>query len=272
MSVFSEENLTPMQRSMRELVKESRESRPDLDKKLNNFTRGGDGANLQNQENIKNTEHEHQKMEVNSQTSIETSIKNSKSESEQVELKVGEVVLRWQRLKEENGSAATTQGHENNLSEKDQEQKLQRRGRPRLNKEDQSVRVSVFFGPTEIKEIDRNSDKDKGGRPKRSEYIRSRIRRLKDFEKRELRQMKLFKNILGQMKGEIEGVIKDSEALYGESTQSKLKMKNLEKRAQEIEMVFNLVQFDQKSLDQGLNRTEMQNFRFAMDLAKSRSN
>lgn len=75
---------------------------------------------------------------------------------------------------------------------------------------------------------------------------------------------------LGLMSEQIEGITKDSEALYGEAVQSKLKMKNLEKKAQEIEMVYKLVQFDQKSLDQGLDRVEMQSFRFALDLVQRR--
>lgn len=50
-------------------------------------------------------------------------------------------------------------------------------------------------------------------------------------------------------------------------TQSKLIMKNLEKRHKRSRWFLNW-QFDKKSIDKGLIRTEMQSFKLAIELAQ----
>ena len=259
------ENLTPAQKAMRDLVSSSRDKRGEIDQKLSNSTCATHGANLQNlsesQKDRPNNEHEAPKSKA----------QNSEEEKE-VALSINNVIFRWNRILKESDKKdqeiEASDGFDRASFQEGRSEKTTRHGRPRVNAEDKARKVVVSLPPSEIREIEKNAPKDKAGRSRRSLYVRDRLRKLKDFEKRELRQMKLLKNLVNQMNELIEKTVENHEALYAEDSQSKLKLENLTKKAHEIEMVFNIVQFDQKTLNQGLNRKEMQGFRFAMELAQ----
>lgn len=129
-----------------------------------------------------------------------------------------------------------------------------KRGRPILPDNEKSSQLSITLTPEDIDFLDRSSEKDSSGRPRRSKLIRGLISEVNESRRREKDQTRLLRKLLG-----------DIQILLSNYSKEKKGLDQLEKRIGELKMVLDILLLPDRVLKRELSENEYSSLTFCLN-------
>lgn len=210
------------------------------------------------QNSVKNARTNHgeklQKLGQNKESLKNGHLGSAEKEGNRVQVNAGRAILKvWQRFHSEDVKAT----------------REKKAGRPKKIDSEKMQKVKVSLSTDELEEIDRKSQKDKNGKSLRSRYIRQSLSRLRDFEKREYEQARVFKSLLHRVKDALDLYAKkidENGNYFNRHDENCSEFQKLKKRISDLKLVYSIVQFDEKSIDIHFNKEEKNIWKFCLKI------